>query len=205
MLNIKILIYLLFFTSLCFGQEDITFELIKTPKKLTWVCTNHSSTQQKVTFTIKGRKGLRGYSKPVTKNISAGAEMEFLTVTHNGKYGFESTSWSYVANPTKEEKAQFEKAKLQYLDEKFPDLDQGIVVFEKEGCSRCQRSIAYLIDNNYDFKLINTSKNSDGNRKMWQLLKKNGYTSKKITMPVIIVNGKLSASHKDLTQFLNAL
>lgn len=153
---------------------------------------------------MKEPRGLRGYSKPETKLISSGGEMVFLTVTHNGTYSYKGTSWKSSDKPTKEELERQDQLKAKYYTTDLENLDEGIYVFDKDGCPRCKRSVAYLIDNNYDFKIINTKKGSYGNYKMWELLKANGFDSH-INMPVFLVNGKLTADHKDLMGFLKAI
>ena len=187
-----------------FGQNEIEFEVLKEDNKLIWVCKNNGTFQKEVTFILKEPKGLKGYTKPVTKLISSGAEMIFLTVTHNGSYSHKGTSWKSSDKPTKEEMEEQEQLKAKYYTTDLEILDEGIYVFDKEGCPRCKRSVAYLIDNNYDFKIINTKKGTYGNYKMWELLKANGYDAN-INMPVFLVNGKLTADHKDLMGFLKNL
>lgn len=186
------------------GQSEIEFNIIKETNKLIWVCKNNGAFQKEVTFTLKEPKGLKGYSKPVTKMISSGGEMVFLTVTHNGSYSYKGTSWKSSDKPTGEELEEQDRLKAKYYTTDLSNLDKGIYVFDKEGCPRCKRSVSYLIDNNYDFKIINTKKGTFGNYKMGELLKANGF-DKNINMPVFLVDGKLTADHDDLTSFLKAL
>lgn len=186
------------------AQSEIEFEVRKEGNKLIWVCKNNSYYTKEVTFTIKEPNGLRGYNKPVTKLVSSGAEMDFLTVTHNGRYGYAGTSWKFIDKPTKEENEEQEELKAEFYTTDLAKLDKGIFVFDKAGCPRCKRSIAYLIDNNYDFKIIRTEKGNEANKKMWELLKANGFDAS-INMPVFLVNGKLTADHKDLMGFVKGL
>lgn len=195
---------ILFLTTCIYGQSDIEFELIKAPNKLIWVCKNNSNLTKEVTFTIKSPKGLRGYHKPVVKTVSSNAEMEFLTLTFKGKYSYQGTSWNFVDTPTKEEQEIQDQLKEEFYTTDLTNLKKGVFVFEKEGCPRCQRSIAYLIDNKYNFKIIKTEKGNAANAKMWELLKASGFDSS-ITTPVFLVNGEITASHEDLMSFVKGI
>ncbi len=199
-----LIIILLYVNSNVQAQSEVSFTLLKENNKLTWVCKNNGAFQKEVTFILKEPTGLKGYNKPITKLISSGAEMVFLTVTHSGSYGYKGTSWKSRDAPTKEELEIQNQLKAKYYTTDLSNLDIGIYVFDKEGCPRCKRSVAYLIDNNYDFKIIKTGKGTPANKKMWELLKENGI-DKSINMPVFLVNGKLTADHKDLTGFLKTL
>ncbi len=204
MKSISKIIIILLFTQGVQGQTEVAFELIKEANKLIWVCKNNGAFQKEVTFILKNPKGLKGYRAPITKMISSGGEMVFLTVSHNGSYSYKGTSWKSKDMPTKEELEEQDRLKAKYYTTDLENLNKGIFVFDKEGCPRCKRSVAYLIDNNYDFKIINTKKGTYGNYKMWELLKANGYDAN-INMPVFLVNGKLTADHNDLMGFLKTL
>ena len=85
------------------------------------------------------------------------------------------------------------------------DINKGIVVFSKDGCPRCHFTTSYLLDNNIDFKFINTSDSQDQNRLMWDLLRKDNPQLSSITMPVILVDGKISYNIQDLKETVSKL
>jgi len=196
---------IILFSYAALGQSEVEFEIKKEPNKLIWVCKNNGNFTKEVTFTLKEPKGLRGYSKPVTKIISPNAEMIFLTVSYNGGYSYKGASWISKDKATKEEEEALDELKSKYYTNDFANLDKGIYVFDKKGCPRCKRSVAYLIDNDYDFKIIKTDKGTPGNHRMWELLRAKGYTKKIFNMPVFLVNGQLTADHDDLMGFLKTL
>jgi len=84
------------------------------------------------------------------------------------------------------------------------DCSKGIIVFTKTGCPRCNKTLNYLVDNNIQFKYMDVVKNQEFNDLMWEKLHDNN-VSNEIVMPVIIINGKLSHSHKDLDLFLKKI
>ena len=62
----------------------------------------------------------------------------------------------------------------------------------------------YLVGNEIDFKIIDLSASKDNSKLMWKTIKEKG-ASLKVKLPVIIVDGKLTHSHKDIKAFLEAL
>lgn len=59
-------------------------------------------------------------------------------------------------------------------------------------------------DNNIKYTDMETTKNKEFNNLMWQKLRENK-VSNTILMPVIIINGKITHSHKDLNSFLEKI
>ena len=206
-MKVSILVFLLFTCTLTAQTKTVECESVKEGNKLSFFFFFNSNVNQDVTFFLSKLKGIKGYTKPIKKRIAPNSKKLFLTVTLNGEYSYSS---SYTFNPfyTKSDiAAKNEKLKQHQLD-KGVDINKGIVVFSKDDCSRCHRTSSYLLDNNIDFSFINISdKNQPENKKlMWSLLKKNGYTKNSgVTMPVVLVDGKISYSHDDLLQFLKTL
>ena len=106
---------------------------------------------------------------------------------------------------TKQEKNAIAVNKEAFMLKDFSKINEGIVIFEKLECPRCNRALAFLLDNNIAFKSVDVSKGKkENNHKMWEILKKHGITKVAAT-PVFLVNGKLSHSHKNLGAFLESL
>ena len=53
--------------------------------------------------------------------------------------------------------------------------------------------------------MINITQNEDGNRKMWEMIKAENPNAGRLTMPVILVDGEISYSHKNLMEFVEGL
>jgi len=208
MKKIHLFISFLLIISIGYSQKN-QVEVLTKKNKDNYVlsATNHSNVQQEITLTLTV-ENLRGYKKPVTKLIPAKSTIEIITLTFiKGKGNKYSSKYTYKPKPTKEELAFQEKRLKEKSMEDIGDITKGIVVFSKDGCSRCHYTTSYLLDNDIDFKLLNTSENKDYNHLMWTLLKEDNPVSsiKTVTMPVILINGKLSHSMKDLKSFVAGL
>ena len=208
MKKIHLFISFLLIISIGYSQKN-QVEVLTKKNKDNYVlsATNHSNVQQEITLTLTV-ENLRGYKKPVTKLIPAKSTIEIITLTFiKGKGNKYSSKYTYKPKPTKEELAFQEKRLKEKSMEDIGDITKGIVVFSKDGCSRCHYTTSYLLDNDIDFKLLNTSENKDYNHLMWTLLKEDNPVSsiKTVTMPVILINGKLSHSMKDLKLFVAGL
>jgi len=208
MKKIHLFISFLLIISIGYSQKN-QVEVLTKKNKDNYVlsATNHSNVQQEITLTLTV-ENLRGYKKPVTKLIPAKSTIEIITLTFiKGKGNKYSSKYTYKPKPTKEELAFQGKRLKEKSMEDIGDITKGIVVFSKDGCSRCHYTTSYLLDNDIDFKLLNTSENKDYNHLMWTLLKEDNPVSsiKTVTMPVILINGKLSHSMKDLKSFVAGL
>ena len=174
---------------------------------------NNSQHPQEVTVSLNKADGLRGNRRPQKQIVPAGESVEIKNLLiekegYNLDYRYE---WrkpdAYVQQQYEKRIAQL-KEKLDKQVAKLAedyDLENGIVVFNKDGCPRCYRTTSYLLDNDIDFTLINVKDSRENNLLMWRGLKENGVTDKELLMPVVLVNGKLSHTHKDLVGFLKTL
>ena len=111
----------------------------------------------------------------------------------------------FLTLPSFGQAIDLETVKKEHTLQDYTKLGEGIVIFDKNECSRCERTIAYCIENNLDFKLLNISGSEDNAILMWQLLEQMGYEEETVQTPVIIVNGKVTYNHEDLDLFLEAL
>lgn len=178
-------------------QENINGEIVISFK-------NNSSERKEVTLIVKGN----GYVKvkmPITKLVDKNETTEFVTLKPSSKKGmYFSSNYTYVSKPIDQEtKTNIIQSETVKTDSKI-DLSKGIIVFTKTGCPRCSKTVNYFIDNNIKFTELNTSENQDIDNLMWQKIIENK-TLNSIKMPVIIVNGKLTHSHKDLDAFLKKI
>ena len=118
----KILLTLSFIIALNWGtqaQSEVQFEIKNKPGKLIWVCKNNGDVTKAITLTVKNPKGLRGYRSPVTKTVSAGEEIVFLTLTYKGKYSLGGSSSTYKDAPSEEEIATRKKLREKLDGEYF--------------------------------------------------------------------------------------
>ena len=195
--------------ALGFAQEKpVAVAVEERGNHLVFEVTNTTTITREITLTLTKREGLRGNARPVTKVVGAGQTVPFYNMTFKGPY-----RWSYKSNhkpkPTVAEQEALDEAKLAYMIDSLNDIDitKGILVFDKTGCPRCHMTTSYLMDNNIDFKLLNVTENTEYQKLMWALLRKNNVSpdTKEILMPVIMINGKLTHTHEDLRTFLKTI
>ncbi|MFI0427027.1 MAG: glutaredoxin domain-containing protein [Flavobacterium sp.] len=84
------------------------------------------------------------------------------------------------------------------------DLKKGIFIMTKKGCPRCKETLLYLNNNKIAFKELKYDNTAD-RAKVWTLLKQEKNLPKNITFPIVVINGKLTHSHDNLTQFLKTI
>lgn len=203
--QILVLIFLIGLVSYS-QKKDIELTTIQTKKGFEINAINNTNFQQEITLTLT-LKNLKGYSEPIVKLIPANSTVEMAKLFFiNNKATEVRTSYMAVAKLTEEEKILIHKKIKEKETTDLIDLNSGIVVFAKDGCSRCEFTTRYLVDNNIDFRFIDTSdKNKPQNKKMWNLVKLDNPYIKSVKMPVILVDGKISYSINDLKAFVTKL
>lgn len=84
------------------------------------------------------------------------------------------------------------------------NLSKGIFVMTKPACPRCAETLLYFKKN----KIVYTEllyNNAEDRAKIWNLIKDDKSLPKNITFPILVINGKISYSHEDLTKFLKTI
>ncbi len=75
----------------------------------------------------------------------------------------------------------------------------GIMVFTKEGCSRCEYTINYFKQNNISYTEYSADTDKE---KMWNLITQSKPDAESVTMPVIVKEGNVYFSIENLEEFL---
>jgi glutaredoxin len=83
-------------------------------------------------------------------------------------------------------------------------INKGVFVMTKTACPRCEETLLYLKKNKIVFTQLKYDSAED-RAKIWVLIKEDKSLPKNITFPIIVINGKLSHSHVDLTKFLKTI
>ena len=83
------------------------------------------------------------------------------------------------------------------------DIYKGITVFIADGCARCDEAVDILTTRGIDFKLINTTYEKEQQQLLVKAFMDNNEKPGKFKLPVILIDGKISHSHKDLKSFVN--
>jgi glutaredoxin len=192
-------------TLLLVGQEKkVKFKTKKGTNTISFLASNKTNFDQEVTLYFNRIEGLYGYSKPITKVIPAENSIEFLTLRFAGKYSYNYT-YSTRAKPTKQQQADWDRKVESYNFLEGSNLEKGIVLFSKDGCSRCKMSVDYLIEHQVDFQIINISDNKKNQTLMWQTLRRKGEKMNRVSTPVILVEGKPFHKFDNLKEFLKKL
>lgn len=84
------------------------------------------------------------------------------------------------------------------------DIKKGVYIMTKKQCPRCKETLLFLNKNKIAFKELKFDITED-RAKVWTLLKQEKNLPKNITFPIIIINGKLTHSHENLTEFLKTV
>lgn len=200
-----LLLFFSFITILASSQKkDVEFQVKKGNNRITFKGINNSEFDQEVTLYFKSISGLYGYSKPVTKTIPAKKKINFMELRFNGKYSY-NYYFNTKAKPTQQQKSNWKAKVASHKITKDSKLDKGIVVFSKDGCSRCKLTVDYFIKNNVDFTLVNISESRDHKQLMWKTIRDGGENLKRVSTPVILVEGKVFHQFKNLKGFLKTL
>jgi len=139
---------------------------------------NTTETIQEVELELVNLKGLRGDKKPITKQIAPKDTLLFYSFTTMGNY-----SYNYNIKDT----PILDIGEIS-LDLKI-NFDEGIIIFYKPDCPRSQRTVAYLLENDFEYKILNVAENKDYPHLMRQLLAEKGNSPKELIYPVVLVNG----------------
>ena len=202
----KILVLLFLSASISsFAQKkNIVFKVKEGNNRVTFYASNKTIFDRSVTLYFNSIKGLYGYSEPVTKVVPAGKRIEFLVLRFNGKYSY-NYSYRSKSVATESQEVSWEEKIRPFEFKKNDKVSKGIVVFSKDGCSACRRTMDFFIKNKIDFNFINISKSDENRSLMWKLIREKNKKITRVPTPVVLVEGRLHHSFKDLNKFLKKL
>lgn len=186
-----------------FGQTtDIEIIQKNTTELVIVSIKNNTSERKEVSLIVVGYDNIKD---PITKLVNKGEVTEFTRLLPSSKKSAKaSLAYTYVSKPTDEEIDIKQKKLEQKKGNLNADFSKGVFVFTSLGCGRCERTLNYLLDNNLNFQNFDTTENPEFLNLMWKKLKEKR-SPDKIKMPVIIVDGRLTYSHKDLDIFLKKI
>jgi glutaredoxin len=202
--SIALVILLCVFTQGWTQTKKIEFKVDKEPNALAITGYNNTDEDLEITLTIKDIKLLKGYTKPIVKVVPAKSNVLFIKLTFEYDFYKYKLSYGFKKVPSKTDKKIAAYNKKDHYLKDVSKINEGIVVFDDEGCSRCRTVTNYLVTNDFDFKIIDLSDGKENMKLMWKVIKEKG-ADMNVKSPVIIINGELSHSHKDLKAFLEKL
>jgi glutaredoxin len=84
-------------------------------------------------------------------------------------------------------------------------VEDRMNIFTKKGCSRCRRVIEQLSARKIPFKEFDTSASNRHNDLMFNMLRQSGFKGGSVTMPVILMEGKVLYDLSDIDKWLESL
>jgi len=194
------LFILILVSQFVYSQKIVKLETLKAKKGTIFFIKNKSNFTQKITLTVTSDHFKNGF-KTFEKKIKPHKKKKFYKLK-NSDVKF-TTKVEHQKKATKKEN-KLEKIKIaeRKFDLQKDDINKGIVIFSKKTCSRCRLAESYLDEHNIKFKKIAIDESSEGKKLMWQKIRGSSTKKMRIKTPVIVVNGEVSYSHKNLVQFL---
>jgi len=186
---------------LLFSQKRIKLETFEAKKGTVFFIENKTNFTQKVTLIITSNFFKNGY-KTIVKKIKPRQKKKFYRLKHKEKVVFTTNVETKKKATKKQLKLEAKKIAERHFDLATDNVDKGIVIFSKKSCSRCRLAERILDENNIKFKRIAIDESPEGKKLMWQKIRGDSNEYKRIKTPVIIIDGKVSYSHKNLVQFV---
>lgn len=200
--SIFLVVSIFLFSLLGFSQQqDVELLSAQEGNTIKVTATNNSKIQQEITVTAT-IQNLMGYDGPITKLLPAHktTEITVLEMVPNKQVGFSAT-YKYKPLPTEAEIALQDQLLKEKTVKSLEDMKDGIVLFYKDGCPRCNYVTTYMLNNDIGFKLIDTTSDEKSKILMWDLLRLEKPELKNVTMPVVLVNGQISYDIENLKGF----
>ena len=188
-------------SSVIFAQKKIKLETFNAKKGTTFFIENKTNFTQKVTLVITSVFFNDGY-KTIIKKIKPKKKKKFYKIKHKKPIKFTTRIDFKKAATKKQLKLEAKKIAERKFDLNKDDPKKGIVIFSKKTCSRCRLAENYLDENKIKFKKIAIDESPEGKKLMWELIRGTSTKKMRIKTPVIVIDGEVSYSHKNLMEFL---
>lgn len=131
----------------------------KEANKLDFLVVNTTVIPQEVNLQIINDNGLRGNRKPVTKRIEPKDTLQFFSFIISETYSY---NYNLQAKPILEN--------IPFIDKHEVDTEKGIVIFYKKDCPRSNRTVAHIMENEKEFKVIDIQSKQENHFFMYQVL-----------------------------------
>ncbi len=214
-------ILFMLFPAFLMAQENLV-ELVevRTDEGITLMGVSHIQ-DQTITMIVEVNSVGFGLKKleTISKRIPAGQEVEIIKLiprpnrqcsytanfTYKTRQVVESTQISNSRNnpitvPASKQASQTKTKTTSIVD--APVLDDGIVVYSKSGCGRCEYVTNYFEAHGVPFNDLNISTDAAANERMSSALFGSGFKGGTFKTPVVTVNGEVFYNIKDLRTFV---
>lgn len=177
---------------------DLQFNEKQVGNKKIIVCKNSSNKDYEIIFSYSSSGHTVSATSPVKQIVKAYTEREIITFTPiKGVGGSIQMNYTY-----KEIRKSRAKESVAYHSN--PNFN-GITVFGKNYCGRCDYFMKELRKSNLRFSELNIDTSQSDEDLMWEKLQSSGFNGKSITTPVVVVDNQIYYNIKDLKGFLARL
>jgi len=181
--------------------KDIELSYTKKADSVYISMTNNTEKDLRVKVELKVTN-LTGYRFPISKSVDGGQTVPLITLGTVPLKGW-TYNYSYWTKREYKEGKFGEAARL--LDKTQDEIKNSILVFDKDGCSRCDRTLAYFEQKKVPHHVLNISESQDSDDLMFRYLLDAGFNASVVTTPVLVVDGKVHYSIPNLDFFMNDL
>ena len=194
-------LFVLFLSIISFStqSQEVSVRILEENTKDNYIFKAYNTLDESVeiTFELKEVEGLQYDGIPVVLLIPAKDTLQLLKLKKTSKsIGF-LMDYQQILIPNESPKS--------YNPEDYAKYNKGIVVFSRDGCARCNYTTSYLIEKKVDFTLLNFTQNPAHKEYMWDKLRDQGVLTNQVGTPIIMVDGIMSHSHRDLQGFVKEL
>jgi len=201
------------------AQQDVNVTTKETKRGTIFRVENNTDSDKTIKLIIKSPFFKRG-NAIVEKKVKANRTKKFYKLKHKESINFETEivikgeenntikntkEPVIVEEEVVEEPIIIEEVDTATFDFTTDNVKKGIVIFTKNTCARCRFAEKYFEDNEIVYKNISTTDTSNGKSVMWELLSEESEEIQHVTMPVILIDGKITYSHSNLAQFLKEI
>ena len=97
------------------------------------------------------------------------------------------------------------KATADKLNISLEEAKQAIIVFDKEGCSRCNRTLDYLARKKIPHFILNITKDKESDELMSGFVLETNLNLATVTTPLIVMGGDIHFNISNLDAFMNEM
>ncbi|MDF1694365.1 MAG: glutaredoxin family protein [Saprospiraceae bacterium] len=186
----------LFIVAISLSGQNIVLKAKSLEEEVVVIATNNEADDYDVTIILDTKGFGLKRNHTVTKRIEANETTEVGRFQKKRKRKA-SFKYSYTLKKIFSETKGSENNNLHPV--------KGLTVYTKNGCGRCTKTISFLEANNIIFTEKNTTTDKQHDKELSTVLFGNGFKGGSFTTPVIVLDGDVHYSIKNLGSFLEKL
>ena len=151
----------------------------------------------KFDFDLQNLKKVEGGELIKLKAKESAAFIGFELIDNNKRWYYNYTYWTFAFYPD-----GVLQATANSLGISLEEAQNSIIVFDKDGCSRCDRTLDYLSKKRIPHQIIDITTNGDNNDLMFGFLKENNLNLSTVTTPMVVMGGDVHFNINNLDSFM---